>query len=77
MGNTDKTNNIMKTVFYYIILLALTSAVVIITAWAAGSIMGFKTVGVKGLTAGAGIYVLYSRKEIFAILDRSLKKKHI
>lgn len=33
------------------------------------------SLGVKGLTAGAGLAVLYARKDLFKLLDKVFSKK--
>lgn len=57
----------------YSVLAVLIIAAMAITSFIVGSILGFDTIGVRGLTAGGGLYVFYNRSLIFNWIDRRFK----
>lgn len=60
----------MKKILYYIVLICVVMITMPCTAFIVGSLTGFDSVGVKGLTAGAGLFVIYNRNVIFDWLDK-------
>jgi hypothetical protein len=64
----------MKVLYYIIWILCIAFATVAM-ATLSGTLLGFDSVGTKGLTAGIGIFVLYYRKSLFALLDNLFNKK--
>lgn len=64
----------MKILYYIIWILCIAIAVVAMAALS-GTILGFDSVGTKGLTAGIGIFVIYRRKSLFTLLDKLFNKK--
>lgn len=63
----------MKKIVHYSVLGFLIIAAMAITATIIGSTIGFDSVGVKGLTAGSGLYVIYNRYVIFDWIDKRFK----
>lgn len=60
----------MKTVIYYLILVVLVIVAMVATSFIMGELIGYDSVVVKGSVAGAGLSVIYGRKEIFGWLDK-------
>ena len=60
----------MKKILYYLVLACLVMITMTCAAFIVGSLFGFDSVGVKGFTAGAGLFVIYNRKAIFGWLDK-------
>lgn len=64
----------MKTLIKYFVLICLVIVAMPTTAFIVGSIIGFDSIGVKGLTAGAGLYIIYNRSSIFKWIDNRIFK---
>lgn len=61
-------------ILYYIIWITCVAVTMIAVATLVGSIIGFESVGVKGITAGAGIAVISAKRNLFTLLDKMFKQ---
>ena len=67
----------MRTYIYYLIWIVCIILAMVIMATILVTFLDPDSIGVKGLTAGAGIAVLYARKGLFKWLDRLFHRKKV
>ncbi len=65
----------MKVLIYYLIWIICIILAMVIMATVLMTFLDPDSIGVKGLTAGAGLAVLYARKSMFKWLDKLFHKK--
>ena len=65
----------MKKFFYYLIWIICIILAMFIMSTVLMLFLDPDSLGVKGLTAGAGLAVLYARKDLFKLLDKVFSKK--
>lgn len=65
----------MKKFFYYLIWIICVVLAMVIMSTVLMLFLAPDSIGVKGLTAGAGLAVLYVRKDLFKLLDKVFSKK--
>lgn len=63
----------MKKILFFIILVLLVLAAMCTSAFVFGELIGYDSIGVKGLTAGVGLYIIYNRSTIFGLLNKKFK----
>lgn len=65
----------MKTILYYIILIAIILIALFATSIFMSEVVQYTGVGTKGIVAGVGIFIIYRRKTIFRYFDKMTGKK--
>lgn len=67
----------MKKFIYYLIWIICIILAMIITSTVLMLFLDPDSIGVKGLTAGAGIAVLYAKKDLFKWIDYVLSRNKV
>lgn len=65
----------MKKFFYYLIWIICVVLAMVIMSTVLMTFLEPDSIGVTGLTAGAGLAVLYARKDLFKLFDKVFSKK--